>query len=365
MRLSGAAGAVKPTRQRAERVCLPATVAERPVALECSPDVGDRLLVQGRHEALVRAAFEKRAALARVEPVSEAKRPPVLSGRLTVRAEGRGPLGRGRRELEHRRAVTGCLGVMRQPRRVGTAFAGAPHCGENLPMQRYTAVRGDRVLDCQPCQLVTERHGPIHRTQHSRGEALVEMVDLRAQQLLEQPHLHVLRYDRQGVQHAPSRVAELRGASQDRVADRGRDVAPAGCQNLGDEERVAARTLVQRRRVDPLRGRQPADRLERQRLQREPPHPRLSAQVAEHGSQRIVRGEPVIAVGHDRQRVHGLGAPPQHHEHVERRLIGPVDVLQHDDRRALLLELLHERREAAGWLSAVLDHLAKSSAGRR
>jgi hypothetical protein len=113
IRLAVLPGAVQASGERAKRVGLLATVAERPIALQRGADVGDRVLGERRHVALLRAAFEQLAALAQIEAVREPKRSRVLGGGLTVRAKRGRPLARRGCELEYPRSIVGRLGVMR------------------------------------------------------------------------------------------------------------------------------------------------------------------------------------------------------------------------------------------------------------
>ena len=136
-------------------------------------------------------------------------------------------------------------------------------------------------------------------------------------------HAHQLR-------HRPRRVREARGAREHRVAHtRGRAPRATG-QRLADEQRVAARDRAQRRRVD-LRAREQRDRLDAQALQLEAMRA-TSRRRGQRPTQRMVGADLVVAERHDEQRRNGLHASGDVREHVDRRLIGPMCVLDDADR---------------------------------
>ena len=82
----------------------------------------------------------------------------------------------------------------------------------------------------------------------------------------------------------------------------------------------------------------------RERLQRQAPHDR-ARQIADHEAARMTRADFVGAIGHHQHRARALHAPAEELEQVERRLVGPVAVLEHDQRRRPVLELVERRAE--------------------
>ena len=130
-----------------------------------------------------------------------------------------------------------------------------------------------------------------------------------------------------------SRAARARTASRTLAG-----VRPGAGQRLADEERVAARDGEQGRRVD-VRAREPADRLDAEALELEA----VSAIRWRGGQcavQRMVGPDLVVAERDDEQRGHRLHAAGDEREHVERRLVGPVRVLDDADRRAVAAKLV-------------------------
>ena len=69
--------------------------------------------------------------------------------------------------------------------------------------------------------------------------------------------------------------------------------------------------------------------------------------------------ELIVPVGSDHQSRHDLGTPPQHRDHVKRRLIRPVQILDHDDGRPGGSQLVSQRGKAAGGPLASCDSLGK------
>ena len=127
--------------------------------------------------------------------------------------------------------------------------------------------------------------------------------------------------------------AEPARARQHRVAHRRRQ-ADAGRQHLGDEEGIARGLAMQRSRASTAR----------------PPTSRRTASSDSRGSsmrtvafdaarspstwRNGVSGDLVLAIGQHQQRARAGDAPAEELHQVERRLVGPVDVLdQHEVRR--------------------------------
>src|SRR5262249_62206486 len=84
----------------------------------------------------------------------------------------------------------------------------------------------------------------------------------------------------------------------------------------------------------------------RRRAQARDPQPPdgVRRKLAERNAQRMRTSELVVAIGRDEYRRHRLDTPPHDTEHVERRLVGPVDVFQDDHSWAGRRELLEQRR---------------------
>ena len=118
------------------------------------------------------------------------------------------------------------------------------------------------------------------------------------------------------------------------VPDRRRHLAGGRREHLGHQERVAGRGGGHRRRVDAGLGGQHRDRRVGESGQLQPDH-RGAGQAADHPPERVIGAQLLLPIGDHqqcRQLRHPAGQRPQH---VQGRLVGPVRVLDHDDRGPL------------------------------
>ena len=230
-------------------------------------------------------------------------------------------LGGGGRVPEHGGAVARHLGVVREPRRVR---AGPGQRLEHLAMQRDAPPRGDRLLDRQARQLVAEREAEPLRAEHAGLEALV---DVGVGRVTQQHRLGGAGHHRHALEQRPHRRAQPGDPAEHGVAHGRRDASP------GD-----ASTSVTKNGLPPVRGWSALGS----------PRP-VGASVHRHGGSarrrepaRRSRARPappaadgrpdlVVAVGrHDADRA---ATPPEVPQDIERRLVGPVQVLDDEDRR--------------------------------
>ena len=162
----------------------------------------------------------------------------------------------------------------------------------------------------------------------------------------EQPVGHAPAGDGDDAQHALGVVVELLGAREQQVAQRRRQVldvraAADRAQHLLGEERVALRALedaVGERRVDRLAE----DRLEllgdlgaRERRELEPLARSARARAKQQRAQRVAAVELLGAVGRDEQHAARAQRAHEEREQVERRAVGPVEVLEDEHERLL------------------------------
>jgi hypothetical protein len=314
-----------------------------------------------REVALVRAALEQRRPLGRSEIVREPERPRVLRRRLSMRAERRCARRRLRREAEDGVAVACSLGMVGETGRIGRAGRRRGERLEHRPVERGPSVRRDRVLDCEARELVPERDRVGLGAQDAGGDARVELLRLRHP--LEQPELHALRHDRDGVEQGVRCRVEACDAGEDGVAHRRRDPRFGRGEHLRDEERVPAGANVQLGRVD-VAARELGDGLGRERRQAKPVDARRGRELAEHDTELAGGLDLVVAVGRDQRRGHRLHAPAEQAHEVERRLVRPVQVLEHEDRRRLAAELLAQGGHELVRLRAAADEACQLAAGR-
>ena len=142
-----------------------------------------------------------------------------------MRAE-RGGACRGRRgKAKHRVPVTCGLRMVREPSKIGSAVRRVGKGRKRRLVRSHPPVRGQRILDGETCQLVAKRDAVLLCVEHSGSQTLVEVVHSGARQALEEPQLGLLRHDRDRVEHQPRCGAEACGTGENRVTNRGRDLA--------------------------------------------------------------------------------------------------------------------------------------------
>ena len=315
--------------QLEQRAGLLQPVAQLVEGLHGGPARPDRLGGLAGQVALVAAPFQQGRSRPRIEMVSVPQGPLVLRGGLPVRAE-RGRLGRGRRRVpEHGGRVHGRLGVMRQPRQVHPAMRRPGQHRQRPPVQGEPTTWVERLLDREPGQFVAEGDGAGRFGDHPRGEAAAKLLRGAGNHLLEQPHLGMWRRYRHRLHHGAAVLAEPGDAGQHGIAHRFGYRLLFGCQNLGDEERVASRLAVELRPVEASTAGQILHRRFRQRRDPDPGAARW--QLTEQHPQWMGPVQLVIAIRRqeqDRPVAHAAGQEP---EHVEGRLVGPVQVFEHHD----------------------------------
>ena len=160
----------------------------------------------------------------------------------------------------------------------------------------------------------------------ARGDGRAGVVDHRIQHL----DLDLRRRDAGQLDHVARLGRQRRDARQDRFAHRRRQRLGVAGQQLGDEERVALRHLVEAARAAAGTPRHLGDAGARQRRQR---HADAAArrQPREHAQQRVIAAERVVAIAQDEQRARAFDAPAQVAQQIERRAIGPLRIVDHQD----------------------------------
>ena len=205
--------------------------------------------------ALAPAGRRRSAARARTGPPPRGGRRPT-----SARAAAAG------REPQHGGRVAGGLGVVREPRGVGSAGRRRGERRQRGAVQRRPAVRRQRLLDRHPRQLVAEGDAVGRRRQHARAEALVEAGELASPASASSSHSSACGWDTATAPSSAAAVA-LRRAARASTASRtvgGMSRSPPA-EHLGEEERVARRAAVELVGVDAVRlgelrdgvGRQP------------------------------------------------------------------------------------------------------------
>ena len=201
------------------------------------------------------------------------------------------------------------------------------------------------------------------RSEHPRAQADLQSLELRPLERLEEPQLGLRRCDRGGLQQAHRRRRHTRGASEHRVADRrGNRRSATGRQHFGDEERIAGGLVEQVGFVDAVRRGQRRDGVGGQRVHAQPADRVIRGELTQQHAE-WMRTFELVAVRHDDQRPHRLDPSCDETQHVQRRLVGPVDVLDDHDRRGSRLQ---RRHQGVGDLvrSATAVHLGGGLAGK-
>jgi hypothetical protein len=243
----------------------------------------------------------------------------------------------------------GHIGIPR--RRVGQRRKGGG-------VERRGPVRCECLRHGEPGKLMAEGHPAGLGREHSGAQAFVQAVGHGPRQRLQQPRLDPLGADGHRLEQLGRRRAQTSDAGEHRVTHSGRDPPAAGGEHLGDEERIAvgdAVELIRRRRRAAARG-SPL------RLAEAAP-PRVArsrpgSELPEEDPERVAAVELVVAVAGQDQRGSGLDPASKQSQNVARRLVGPMDVLEHQDRRPLL-ELRHQRSRELMRRRAALDQLSE------
>ena len=142
---------------------------------------------------------------------------------------------------------------------------------------------------------------------------------------------HAARDDRDELDEPSRVVVEPGGAPEHGVRDRRRQLGGRPRrEQLGDVERVAAASRRRRRRRRPRRATRPrrfesgASSIQTESSARD---------RAECSAERVGRRHLAAAEGEHEQRRKRRDPAAEHRDRVERRLVGPVDVLEHEHRR--------------------------------
>ena len=204
----------------------------------------------------------------------------------------------------------------------------AARCGSDLLLHGTT---GD---------LVTEPHHRPVGDEESGCHRFVQCVGVGLGHLTQQVGLDPLPDQGRHVENVAARWGEARCSGEDRVSCRRRQLARVGAQHLAHEERVAGRERLDGGRLVAGPVAQRDDRRRRQGRQRDPARRPLAGRLAEGLPQRAVLGEPVVAVRRHDQRAYGAQPAGQVTDEVQRRLVGEVQVFEHEHRQAPVVTVL-------------------------
>ena len=326
------------------RVTFAQTVAATVVFVECLPAGIDRVADRGGQVALVRALLEQLCTLRARQLVGETEGASELRGSLAVRSVRGRALAGGARVEQHRLPAARRFRMVREACEVDALTHRARKRSEREAVECQLSVGRQRGLDSNTRDLVAEGHRVVAREQHARCEACLEMDEVIACERLEQPQLSAGRRDRDGVEQCARPRAQARRARQDRVAHGVGERCASRGERLRDVERIAGGPPVQDVRVRPVRVRQFRHGCERERLKGEA-RDGGRRQFTERDTQRMIALELGVATCDNDERRNGRHPARQQAEQVERRLVGPVQVLEYDDSRLAEAQLVEERAE--------------------
>jgi hypothetical protein len=178
--------------------------------------------------------------------------------------------------------------------------------------------------------------------QHAELDAFGQPLQCAAQHALEHGGIDAAADHRRGIDHTARRRGETADARQHGIADRRRQPVLAVRQDLADEEGIARGAPVQFRGIDRPTRRQIAHGLDRQARQLDAQ--RLGrGEIAQQHAHRGLRRDLIGAAGQDQQDTAALEPAAEELHQIERRLVGPVDVLDDQQRRlAPLAELVQQ-----------------------
>jgi hypothetical protein len=211
------------------------------------------------------------------------------------------------------------------------------HHLQQAAMQPARRLRGKARSDGKAGQLVAEAEQVAVIDEDRRSNRLVDR-PVRDPERPQQCAFHATRLERSELEKVACFCREASGAREDRVAHGQRDGCRGGGEHLGDVERIAPGDAVQLTRIDVV----PVSQL---------PHcvggegldgPALQVrrgQVTEHATERMRRVDLVGSQRAQDQRRRVGDAPSDEAQEVERRLVGPVQILHDGEcRRAQVLE---------------------------
>ena len=232
--------------------------------------------------------------------------------------------------------------MMSEHRGVCLADGPCAQDGQGATVKRPLSVRRNRFLDRQPRQLMSKRDACVHGGDDPRRHALGEMLDLLARKLIEKPELTSARDHRDRIEQGPRRVRQPCGPCEHRIPDRRGDRLTIGCQHLGDEERVPARTRVKLLGIDVVRRRQLGHGCLGEWVDGDPSGG--ADDLAQHHAQPVRSVEFIVAIAGEHQRGSRRDPGADQRQDVDRGLVGPVQILQHQHRRRPAAKLAKEGR---------------------
>lgn len=151
--------------------------------------------------------------------------------------------------------------------------------------------------------------------------------------------LRPLGHDRDRIEQRSRGWAKARDPREHGVADRVGDSIRTRRERLDDEEGVAGGLLVELRRVDAAGLGELRDGLTREPREPKPAHQPARRKLSQNDPQPMLAVELVIAEARHNEGLQPLHSAGEHAQHVQRRLVRPVHVLEHEDGRTACCKL--------------------------
>ena len=170
--------------------------------------------------------------------------------------------------------------------------------------------------------------------EHTRAQTLGELSVRRSCQRLDEPDLGSRRSHRYRLDDGSRAGAERGRASQHGVADRLRDLVGVAGKHFGHEERVPGCHAIEIAGIGAVRLGELRNSSVRERLEAQAPDGGDSRKTSEDDAERVRGIELVVAIGRDHERGGVLDSSSDEPKDVERRLVGPVHVLEDEDGRS-------------------------------
>ncbi len=317
--------------QRREVLALLQLVARLPPQLDRFAARTDRFLLLVDNGALDGVRLKQLRMFGRRPIAVEFQDAEVLRRRCAVRADGGGGTRRCDAVLPHARGIPGARCEIRQLREIATSNSGGLQTMQcqsaEFPTPHEIEIVQYRLAD----QFVPECNRFARRLKHAELHAVREPFHVAAEDAFEHRQLHAAANHRRGVQHVPGIRLQHRHARHHRVPHGAWNAQCFVGQDLRDEERIARRLAVHRRRIEWPAGDQDAHRLDRQPWQLDADGRSRCRKIAEQHAQRL--HDLIVTMRQDHQDPCLCNAPAEELDEIERRLVGPMDVLDHHDRR--------------------------------
>ena len=290
------------------------------------------------------AAAAARARRAACPPRSGA--PGEQRGRFAMCLDGRRMFGREGREIEHGLCVSGCVRMMRQPREVAIAAPALEQRRERDTMKAARAGGRDRLLEGQSGELVPERD--------------VQSADTSTPEATQSSSLASIAPESASISQGSARGGAIATASSRSRAPGERRPARArtASRTVGGIVPPEASTSVTKNALPAVVRWSSCGSIPRGSASRELRRGRGArgalgeggrlTRATEHEPQRVTRVQS-SSRSSGRSRRGSCRCGGREANHVESRLVRPVDVLNHDNRRPAPAQLVDERRGHGVW----------------